>query len=589
MIRGLFFIVVVLALGIGFAWLADRPGEMLINWQGQQIELSLMTAVSFIVALIASMMFIWWVIRVVLTSPEIMSKYFKSRKKDRGYKALSEGLIAAGSGDATLAKKLTKQSKSLLDDESEPLIRLLDVQTAMIDGRDDDARKALQKMADTPETATLGLRGLYLEAKRLGAGEAARQYAKKAADQAPHLSWASDAAIEYSSQDNDWDDAIRRLEKQRTSGVITADIAKRKMAVLLAGRALSHTDGQLSEISNDGLAALKLSPDFVPAAIIAAKALFRQDSLRKGSKILEKVWKVAPHPQVADAYVHARVGDTAGDRLKRAKKLDALRTNHVESLLIVAKAALESRDFTTAREKTETAARLEPRESMYLLLADIEEAETGDQGRVRHWLAHAMRAEKDPQWTADGYISENWAPISPVTGKLDAFEWKVPLTTLATASGPITEGQTVSSGYDAAASALPALTIAAPAVDETLTTHDEIIETTDTIADDVTPEAVEIDAEIVPVEIEQTPIDAAVEVEETITAVTPVADNEDQKQDAEPQTSTDETPTTSENPDDLDAKTEDKVEETLVSRRFDDPGVDENIDDEKKKSRFKLF
>lgn len=589
MIRILFFIVMVLALAIGFAWLADRPGEMLINWQGQQIELSLMTAVSFIVALIATVMFIWWVIRVVLTSPEIMSKYFKSRKKDRGYKALSQGLIAAGSGDATLAKKLNKQGKSLLDEDSEPLIRLLDVQTAMIDGRDDDARKALQKMADTPETATLGLRGLYLEAKRLGAGEAARQYAKKAADQAPHLSWASDAAIEYSSQDNDWDDAIRRLENQRTTGVITADIAKRKKAILLTGRALSHTDGQLSEKSDDGLAALKLAPDFVPAAIIAAKALFRQDSLRKGSRILEKVWKAEPHPQVADAYVHARVGDTAGDRLKRAKKLETLKTNHVESLLIVAKAALDTRDFTMAREKIEAAARLEPRESMYLLLADIEEAETGDQGRVRHWLAHAMRAEKDPQWTADGYISEDWAPISPVTGKLDAFEWKVPLTTLATSGGPITEAETVSSGYDAAASALPALAIAAPIADEASVTIDETVEIEDTDKDNVTPHTVETEADTVVADVDETSKDISTDAEEIEIAAVPVAEPEDQKPEVEPETTTDETPITSENTDDLDAETEAKIEEPPISRRFDDPGVDENVEDEPKKSRFKLF
>src|SRR5690606_27653731 len=30
-------------------------------------------------------------------------------------------------------------------------------------------------------------------------------------------------------------------------------------------------------------------------------------------------------------------------------------------------------------------------------------------------------------WTADGVISDIWLPVSPVTGRLDAFEWKVPV------------------------------------------------------------------------------------------------------------------------------------------------------------------
>ena len=70
---------------------------------------------------------------------------------------------------------------------------------------------------------------------------------------------------------------------------------------------------------------------------------------------------------------------------------------------------------------------MQPREGAYLLLADIEEAETGDQGRVRQYLAKAVRAPRDPAWVADGFVSERWAPVSPVTGKLDAFEWRVPV------------------------------------------------------------------------------------------------------------------------------------------------------------------
>jgi HemY protein len=59
-------------------------------------------------------------------------------------------------------------------------------------------------------------------------------------------------------------------------------------------------------------------------------------------------------------------------------------------------------------------------------MAEIEEAE-GDVGRSREWLARAMRAAPDPVWTADGVVSEHWLPVSPVTGRLDAFQWKVPI------------------------------------------------------------------------------------------------------------------------------------------------------------------
>jgi HemY protein len=42
-------------------------------------------------------------------------------------------------------------------------------------------------------------------------------------------------------------------------------------------------------------------------------------------------------------------------------------------------------------------------------------------------MARALNARRDPAWTADAFVSDHWLPISPVSGRLDAFEWKDPL------------------------------------------------------------------------------------------------------------------------------------------------------------------
>jgi HemY protein len=60
-------------------------------------------------------------------------------------------------------------------------------------------------------------------------------------------------------------------------------------------------------------------------------------------------------------------------------------------------------------------------------MAEIEKSESGDEGRAREWMARALHAARDPAWTADGYVSDRWMPVSPVSGRLDAFQWKVPL------------------------------------------------------------------------------------------------------------------------------------------------------------------
>ncbi|MEH3091700.1 MAG: heme biosynthesis protein HemY [Agrobacterium cavarae] len=447
MTRIVSFVVIVLLIAVGFAWLADRPGVLSLEWQGQLIQMSMMVAASMVAALIAAIMILWWMISTLWNSPHAARRYFRARKRDRGYQALSTGLIAAGAGNALLARKMTARTQGLLSADQEPLIHLLEAQADLIEGKYDAARRKFEAMANDPETRELGLRGLYIEARRQGAHEAALQYAEDAAKNAPYLPWAAQATLESKCRSGEWDDAIRLLDQQKAAHVIERGEAERLKAVLLTAKAEEKFEIDPKGARDDAKSALKLSKALVPAALVAAKSYLREDNLRKAAAILEPVWKGEPHPQIAELYVRARSGDTAIDRLKRAERLESLKPNNIESLFAVAQAALAAQDFDKARAKAQAAARIAPRESVFLLLADIEEAETGDQGRVRHWMAQALRAPRDPAWVADGIVSEKWHPVSPVSGRLDAFEWKTPFGQL--------EGTVEDVSVDSALASLP--------------------------------------------------------------------------------------------------------------------------------------
>ncbi|MGE0501103.1 MAG: heme biosynthesis protein HemY [Rhizobiaceae bacterium] len=427
MVRILFFLAVVFALGLGFAWLADRPGDLVVTFGGYRYEVSLMVAAVAVTAIVSSIMIAWWLVKAIWNSPYLITRYFRVRRRDRGYQSLSTGLIAAGAGDAAAARRHNKQAAKMISADQEPLIHLLDAQTMLLEGDHDGARRKFEAMVEDPETRLLGLRGLYLEAARLGDRQVARHYAGRAAEIAPQLGWAADATIEEKTGHGDWDGAIALVEAQRAAGHMEKASANRRKAVLLTAKARDLLDSDPLAARNAGVEANRLAPDLVPAAVVAAKALFRQNDVRKGSKILEAAWKLLPHPEIAEAYVHARPGDATLDRLSRARRLETLRTNHPESSLAVARAAFDAGEFAESRAAAEAALRMESREAGYLMLADIEEAETGDQGMVRQWLGRAVRAPRDPAWVADGHVSERWEPVSPVTGRLDAFEWKAPI------------------------------------------------------------------------------------------------------------------------------------------------------------------
>ena len=169
---------------------------MVATFNGFEYRVTLMVAAVAVVAVVAAVMITWWLIKSIWNSPYMVARYFRVRNRDRGYQALSTGMIAAGAGDAALARKKNKEAAKLIRSDSEPLIQLLDAQASLLEGDHASARQKFEAMLDDPEMRLIGLRGLYLEAERVGDRSAARHYAGRAADIAPQLQWAAELDAE---------------------------------------------------------------------------------------------------------------------------------------------------------------------------------------------------------------------------------------------------------------------------------------------------------------------------------------------------------------------------------------------------------
>jgi len=429
MIRVLLYLLLVVMVGAGFAWLANYPGDLVVTVHNTRLATSLLTAFSVFLAVLISIMLLWWLVRSIVLSPVMLKRHWQDRKQYYGYQLLSAGMIAALAGDAVTARRMVRQSSRRLNYCKEPLLPLLEAQTKLLDHDHEGAVKLFEQMRENPQMRLLALKGLFCEAAKSGAAEAANQYAREAAGINPGLKWASLAMLAQLAANGEWDQALILLDRFAKSRPKTAAENEKllyRRVVLMTGQAQDMAENHPDEARHIALRAHKLQPSFVPAADIAARILFSLKEIRKSSKLVEAMWKVKPHPDLGLTYVNAVQGESAVGRLKRARQLARLNPDDCESRMLVARTALEAGELALARKQVETVAETAPTESTFLLLADIEMAQTADQGRIRHWLARAVRAKPDMAWIADSISLPEWRPISPVTGRLGVCKWKTP-------------------------------------------------------------------------------------------------------------------------------------------------------------------
>jgi HemY protein len=419
-----YFLAIAIA-AYGMSWLYDNRGSIVVDWQGIVWYTDAFQVTILLALLAITLIILWTVMRGVWQSPATIGNFFNRRREKRGLEALSSGMIAIGAGDKALATRYAVQARKSLPNE--PMTHLLRAQAAQLAGDRTTSRRIFEAMLASPDTEALGLRGLFLEAEREGEKVAARQFAERAVRLNPKLVWPVDALFDIQCREGDWDGALETLSVAKKNGHVEKTVADRRRAVLLTAQAQKAEDADPERAMNLALEAHKLAVDLVPAAAIAGRLLASRGNTPKAAGILQKTWRKSPHPELAVAYAYARLGDSPRDRLERVGQLAALTPNVIESPIAIANAAIEAKSYDAARKALEPLIEGRLTQRVCTLMARIESEQHGNTVAVREWLARAVNAPRDPAWTADGIVSDHWSAVSPVTGALDAFQWRVPV------------------------------------------------------------------------------------------------------------------------------------------------------------------
>ncbi|MEO1331824.1 MAG: tetratricopeptide repeat protein, partial [Pseudomonadota bacterium] len=152
------------------------------------------------------------------------------------------------------------------------------------------------------------------------------------------------------TRDEDWAGARKTLTAKLKAGTLPRDVHRRRDAVL----ALAHArdalaEGKIAEAQAEANAANKMSPDLVPAAVMAARMAIEGKNAKLATRIIRKAWDAAPHPDLAAAFAEIEPNESPAERLTRFRPLLGKHPGNPEVRLLHTELLIAAEEFGKAR------------------------------------------------------------------------------------------------------------------------------------------------------------------------------------------------------------------------------------------------
>jgi HemY protein len=428
------FVLAIAGLALGAGMLLETGGAMRIIVAGWEFSLGPVQAVVLVVILVAA---VWMLLKLVgllgatfrfLNGDETaISRYFDRNRERKGYRALSEGMMALASGEARLALSRAQTAERLLGKPE--LTTLLVAQAAEAAGDRKRATEAYKTLLQDDATRFVGVRGLLQRKLAEGDREVALKLAEKAFELRPKHAETQDILLKLQSDAGDWSGARATLGAKLKAGTLPKDVYRRRDAVLALQQARAVIDEAASiEAREAAIEANRLSPDLIPAAAMAARGYVAKGDRKNATRVLKKAWEVMPHPDLAAAFAAIEPEEAPQDRLKRFRTLTSARPDSDETKMLLAELLLATEDFPAARRALDDVATRQPTQRSLAILAAIARGEGAEDAVVRDLVGKAISAPRGPQWVCEKCqaIHASWHPVCENCGSFDTLSWRTP-------------------------------------------------------------------------------------------------------------------------------------------------------------------
>ncbi|MGY3438536.1 MULTISPECIES: heme biosynthesis HemY N-terminal domain-containing protein [unclassified Marinovum] len=435
LLKILVFVAIVAAISWGAGWLLEYDGAGLrVTFNGQEFSFSAIQAVMALAALLVALWvllkvvsFLFALLRFINGDETAISRYFDRNRERKGFNALSDGMMALASGEGKLAMAKAAKAERYL--HKPDLTNLLTAQAAEMAGDRAKAEATYKKLVANESTRFVGVRGVMKQRLAEGDTDTALKLAERAFAIKPRHEEVQDILLKLQAEHGDWKGARKTLNAKLKHGSLPRDVHRRRDAVLALSeaRAVADEDSTIEQ-REAAIEANRLSPELIPAAVMAARGYIEQGKPKYAVRVIKKSWEAQPHPDLAATFAAIEPNETPEQRLKRFQPLIRMKPDHRETKLLQAELNIADENFPNARRALGDLAETDPDTRTLTVMAAIERGEGASDAVVKGWLARALTAPRGPHWVCDkcSNIQGEWTATCTNCGALDTLSWKTP-------------------------------------------------------------------------------------------------------------------------------------------------------------------
>ena len=350
----------------------------------------------------------------------------KLQNKEKGYNAFVSGMIALANKDYKRAILESKKISNHLDDNPS-LALLLKSEIFKVEKKYDELSLVYEDMSKNKHTENLGYRGMMEQYLRAQDYHHAFIYGERLFNNNPFIEKIYDTLVSIIAKTNNWQQLLIISDRAFSKKIIDKKVYEENKSIGFFEIAKIKQLSEIEESLKYMQKALKFRKNFPPYIKLYINLLIQNKNYNLAKKSIKKAWNELPHAEYKESIL-SLAAHLEIEMLELVKYIAGTSYKNEESIILMVEAFVESKKWDDARNQIKDLLDVRPKKEVCLLMAKIEEGDSGDVQKINAWTQRAKDGAANNIWicTISKKSQQTWSSVSEA-GYFNSLEWRQPI------------------------------------------------------------------------------------------------------------------------------------------------------------------